>query len=228
MAAPPLHVYVLDTPPVHDASFCASPLDVLTSTLRSILLLDRTCHGFALLPSRTTCPPLSMVRSSRASRLRHLSDFCFRDVWIDFSHSLTRGYRTYISYLLCCFTASICFIFLPASGPGYAFTSFPFTLPTYTHPHVINLLAPPNCFPSIHMAMAIIFCLSVWRWRVGKIIGGLHIILTICATLGLGEHYLVDLIAAVPFTLLILNAVTMLQAHFRAHDDLQGCVGAAI
>jgi PAP2 superfamily protein len=60
--------------------------------------------------------------------------------------------------------------------------------------------APRNAMPSMHMVWALMV-----RGRVGprslgpRVAADVFIILTVLATLGLGEHYVVDLLAAVPF-----------------------------
>lgn len=59
---------------------------------------------------------------------------------------------------------------------------------------------PRNAFPSMHLTWALIIALNSKHrfWRFAALA---FVILTVMATVGLGEHYCVDLIAAVPFTL---------------------------
>ena len=93
----------------------------------------------------------------------------------------------------------------PASGPIYAFTgAFPWRAPSVTPlPLKPMLLAsPPNAMPSLHFTWALL----LWwnsrhlRWWVQAITGA-FLLVTVLATLGSGEHYLIDLIVAVPFSL---------------------------
>jgi hypothetical protein len=70
---------------------------------------------------------------------------------------------------------------LPAAGPAFA-----------GQPNAF-----PNGIPSMHMGFALI-CFLYAEGRLRRIFGG-FIVLTIAATLGLGEHYTVDLVAAIPF-----------------------------
>ncbi|HEY6904902.1 MAG TPA: phosphatase PAP2 family protein, partial [Candidatus Acidoferrales bacterium] len=56
-----------------------------------------------------------------------------------------------------------------------------------------------NCFPSMHFAWAFLLALGVkdWRWRWAFI---LYAILMVLAPVAGGEHYFIDIIAAVPFS----------------------------
>ncbi len=93
------------------------------------------------------------------------------------------------------------YMLVPASGPGYAAEVAP--MGAGWAPDVITLTAPANCVPSVHMACALLVWWFAWRWRVGAVIGGVHVLLTIMATLGGGEHYAVDLVLAVPYAALV-------------------------
>ncbi len=70
----------------------------------------------------------------------------------------------------------------------------------------IAVAGPRNAIPSLHAAW--IF-LVFWYARnlsvIEKIGAGIFVFFTLCATLGTGEHYLVDLVVAIPFTVLILG-----------------------
>ena len=101
----------------------------------------------------------------------------------------------------------------PAVGPKYAFgQSYPLYPPVLAqiaiHPmNVPN--APRNCMPSLHLAavLAVWWNSRIWpRW--GRLLVLLFLLATIFSTLALGEHYLVDLVVAVPFTLVFQAAWT--------------------
>jgi hypothetical protein len=90
----------------------------------------------------------------------------------------------------------------PATGPVHVFgVAFP-----QAPPHSVPLQAMPladiprNAIPSLHSAWAFLICWSVrycprWmRWAAAW-----FVIFTLLATLGLGEHYLIDLVVAMPF-----------------------------
>lgn len=102
---------------------------------------------------------------------------------------------------------------LPACGPVYLFESrFPFD--PLSHQQVKQMLLHPviisgvrNAFPSLHVAWGLL------AWWYGKNLSPwtralllLFLAGTLLATLGLGEHYFVDLVAAVPFALMIQAA----------------------
>jgi len=96
----------------------------------------------------------------------------------------------------------------PAVGPAYVFgKDFPSHLPSVsnlTMQPLANISAARNAMPSVHFACALLIWWNtaglqrLWRWLAAGFVG-----MTFLATLGFGEHYLVDLIVAVPF------AVTM-------------------
>jgi hypothetical protein len=96
---------------------------------------------------------------------------------------------------------SMYFLF-PAMGPKYAFAMFP-QLPGAVHPVAALLSGVPNAMPSLHFAgtLLIFWLARPWKWLYR--ITGAFAALTALATLGLGEHYLVDLVVAVPYALAI-------------------------
>ncbi|HWN17614.1 MAG TPA: phosphatase PAP2 family protein [Gemmatimonadales bacterium] len=102
---------------------------------------------------------------------------------------------------------------IPVCGPRFAFPDFPAeTAPLYAGD--LRLLALPtnierNGVPSLHFAWALL----VWwnlrrRSKAYRVLTGGFLAATVVATLGTGEHYLVDLVVAVPFAL-ILQALFM-------------------
>jgi len=94
------------------------------------------------------------------------------------------------------------YIVLPVSGPRYAFSGFPYAHTTGIL-HAAVIPGAPNGVPSGHMAFALItlYLVRHWRWLVGP--GLLFVLATGATALGSGEHYLFDLILAVPFAALL-------------------------
>jgi len=91
------------------------------------------------------------------------------------------------------FGGCLCFVFyalFPAVGPG----QFDFTR------QVPTPYAPDNCMPSMHVTWALLIAINArsLRLRIGLWI---YAAAMVVATLALREHYLIDLIAAVPYTL---------------------------
>jgi hypothetical protein len=126
------------------------------------------------------------------------------DAW-----GLRRGVRG--SLMTAFVVAGVCgFIFYqicPGLGPLYVFGSrFPAHLPAPGQFHLELYRGPGarNAMPSMHMTWALLVWWSAWELRpLARFIATGFALLTFLATLGFGEHYLVDLIVAVPFVLLI-------------------------
>jgi PAP2 superfamily len=104
-----------------------------------------------------------------------------------------------------------------ATGPIYAFRAiFPWqALPYHSLPKLllerisVSGDAPRNAAPSLHMAWALLLFWSTQGLsRSLRIFLGIYLGLTVLATLGTGEHYLVDLLAAIPFALMVLAIVS--------------------
>jgi hypothetical protein len=101
----------------------------------------------------------------------------------------------------------------PAAGPAYLLGDrFPDRLPD---PDALALFtgvvmpAPRNAMPSLHMAWALALWFGARTLSAGARLGfGAFAALTVLATLGLGEHYLIDLIVALPFALAVQAACT--------------------
>jgi hypothetical protein len=103
--------------------------------------------------------------------------------------------------------AFILYHFYPAAGPIYAFgADFPDALPDPSALRSAPAMlarpeAPRNCMPSVHLAWALLAVVearglaAIWRTIFAAFAG-----LTAFATIALGEHYIIDLIVAIPFT----------------------------
>lgn len=109
--------------------------------------------------------------------------------------SMTLGGAGFLLYQVC-----------PAAGPIYLFPKqFPFDAPA-----LASILAAPalmqavprNGMPSLHFGWTLLLFWNMRRrtWWIA-LAAGAYVSLTALATLGLGEHYLVDLIVAVPVAL---------------------------
>ncbi len=90
---------------------------------------------------------------------------------------------------------SLFYFVVPACGPYFYLTS--------------TATAPRNCMPSLHMTWA----LMVWYQVRGKslpvrLAADLFLLFNVIAMVGFGEHYVVDLIAAVPFWFMMECAFT--------------------
>jgi PAP2 superfamily len=102
------------------------------------------------------------------------------------------------------------FSVFPVSGPRYAFPGdYPFTNLSHERLRSLNLrpiavdwLVPRNGVPSLHFTWALLIwwnARSLNRWA--RTAALLFVLATVFDTLATGEHYLFDLIAALPFSL---------------------------
>jgi hypothetical protein len=127
--------------------------------------------------------------------------------------------RTYVLFLI---LAIPIYLVFPVCGPSYAFPGFPFEIPTHIAPHLLRLNAPPNGVPSIHVATALVSVYFLRRWKMWFLLSSIFLVLTAVATLESGEHYLFDLIVAVPFTAVV---VFLAQDRRRGEVVLAGSAG---
>lgn len=92
----------------------------------------------------------------------------------------------------------------PLAGPKATFAGFPDAVPQVGPGILPWVELPPsyrNAMPSLHTTWALlVFLGSQACGRAEKALAGTALVFTLIATLGSGEHYLVDLVVAVPFT----------------------------
>ncbi|MBX7219182.1 MAG: phosphatase PAP2 family protein [Blastocatellia bacterium] len=116
--------------------------------------------------------------------------------------------------------------FLSLGAVGFVlYQIFPAIGPRYFHGDIYPLGAPPpalnhdtflnleplrrNAMPSLHTAWVLILWLnSRWYARWMQIFSGIFTFFTLLCTLGIGEHYIVDLFVAVPLTVVVQAACT--------------------
>jgi len=99
------------------------------------------------------------------------------------------------------------YFLLPACGPIYAFhSSFPRHLPPWNGVRLLSIAAPPNAIPSVHTSTALLILWFCGKRRCAYPLAALNLICTLLATLASGEHYLIDLVVAVPFAAAVYAA----------------------
>ena len=105
----------------------------------------------------------------------------------------------------------------PAVGPIYAFHGLfpdaPLPAQQMAHVNVVPFFLDPqfprNAVPSLHFSWALFIWWNLRRYgKVCEFFSLVFLGLTFLATLGLGEHYLVDLVISFPFTLAIQALMT--------------------
>ena len=136
--------------------------------------------------------------------------------------------NTLTPFFISIFCGFILYHLVPVTGPNYVFFgTFPTNMlslegleaagmngfsivgtdVTQTTPEGENIaihLVARNAFPSLHFGWALIALLISLRFAFWvKTLFGVLLIFIILATLGQGEHYLVDLIASIPFVLFV-------------------------
>jgi hypothetical protein len=110
----------------------------------------------------------------------------------------------------------------PAAGPKYAFPElYPSVLPNigpgWAQP-VEMTTSLLNAFPSLHTAWALLLLLwaPALRTTTERVLVVVVSTVTVLATLGLGEHYVIDLVGAVPFAAAIESLCTMTSRNWRS------------
>jgi hypothetical protein len=121
---------------------------------------------------------------------------------------MTKEVRRLLQLFGCMSVAGFCLYALcPGTGPIYAFPGwFPSKMPPLSAANLELLavpFAPRNAVPSLHLSTALlVFWNSSGMRRRIRLAAGLFLGATVFAVLALGEHYLADLIVAVPFSLM--------------------------
>lgn len=106
--------------------------------------------------------------------------------------------------------AFICYSVIPVTGPIYAFATqyFPYSMPDVAKISGGQVFIPPaarNGMPSMHLTGALL----IWLLTAGLnrktyfYFSTLFLIITAYATIAFGEHYLLDLVVALPFAAFI-------------------------
>jgi hypothetical protein len=113
-----------------------------------------------------------------------------------------------VAYVVNLVLGSFFYLIVPASGPAFAFGAALHSgvLPNVS-PMPITLDAQPNAIPSLHMSTAVLFVLFSEGSRTLRAFAWLFFAGTVMATLALGEHYLIDLVVAVPFGCFVADVV---------------------
>ena len=110
-----------------------------------------------------------------------------------------------ISYVISYGLAPLFYLAVPACGPKYAFgDAFPMGNPVVAA--VANYHAGwPNAIPSLHFTTALLFVHFACKNRILRSFAWVYLVGTGLATLAF-EHYLIDLIVAIPYTYFVIRA----------------------
>ena len=99
--------------------------------------------------------------------------------------------------------AALLYPLAPASGPIYAEKIYG-PAPPFGRLELPDVI-PRNCIPSMHMTWALGLALISFELpnRFVRVLSVTFAVLTLLSTLSTGEHYVIDLVVAVPFTLML-------------------------
>ena len=118
--------------------------------------------------------------------------------------------------------AFLLYAFLPLSGPAYTFFdgSFPDNLPLPSEVIASQVIVPPayrNAMPSMHLTGALlVWMLSIGlRHRIAILFSTVLVFATVWSTMARGEHYLLDLVVALPYSA-FLGIALIWPKHLRA------------
>ena len=116
----------------------------------------------------------------------------------------------------------ICYNLYPALGPVYLFADrfpwHPLTIEQARHLFLepVALAGYRNAIPSLHAAWMYLVCWYMRRLSILERAGAaFFLFFTLCFTMGRGEHYFIDLIVALPFTVFILALTNLLLGRGR-------------
>ena len=157
-------------------------------------------------------------------------------IGLTFAGCLMRDRRNalpaFIAFLSTGPVGAVFYNFFPALGPIHIFKAdFPWhPLTIQQVPHLfleaITGQGARNAMPSLHAAwIYLVFWYSRNLSLAEKVLAGLFVFFTLCGTLGTGEHYFIDLIAAVPFSLFILALTNLLVGQNRSRSFLLLALG---
>jgi hypothetical protein len=139
----------------------------------------------------------------------------------------TNGISIIQTFMIASTIGFVCYDITPAIGP---INYFPNGLPMHASMAYLSHLPlfdfdphhPRNAMPSMHITWAIlVFLYSRGFSSAGRVLAGLFAFLTFCATLGLGEHYLIDLLVALTVVLFV-RSLCAFQLSWTDPDRLRG------
>jgi hypothetical protein len=118
------------------------------------------------------------------------------------------------AFVLNLLIAPLIYLLVPVCGPQFAFPRFPLD-PGSVIPHMMGIDAAPNGIPSVHTSTALLVVWFSRRSRAGLIAAMLYLVLIGAACLASGQHYGVDLVAAVPYAAGVLWLARVVAARQR-------------
>ena len=171
----------------------ALPIFVLVANLANVAVVHFTPHVYDALLLKADFGIGDVLRSwtSTHSPFAALTDLCYQALPLVAALAIAASSgrdraRLLWSLCLAALLAVPCYFLFPAVGPA----------------HVVQPGAARNCMPSLHFTWAAL----LWVNTRPKRLRGLFLVfvgITAFTTLATGEHYVLDLVAALPFTCLV-------------------------
>jgi hypothetical protein len=202
----------------------------------SALKLDAAAFGFS--PSAwavRAVPPGSGLRIALAIAYELLPLAMVAVFALELRDPRRLPFGLFRGVLACGFAAALLYALTPVTGPAYALgAAFPDDLgPLLERAPVListpaGAFAPRNAFPSFHLAWALVALLLAWRFGwIARAGFGAYALAIAAATLALGEHYLVDLVATFP-VLAAIVALCIERVSWRAPVRRQALAGGIL
>lgn len=127
------------------------------------------------------------------------------------------------------------YYWLPGVGPDVAFYGGGSNLDSLPSPGQVELTLlsgfegrPRNAMPSLHVTWALLIAFaSIELATLVRAFGALYALATVVATLGLREHYLIDLVVAVPFAVAVHASVSPIGQRADTRAKLVAVLGGA-
>lgn len=120
-------------------------------------------------------------------------------VWYWMNLKRRNGRVAFTAFAVNLLLGSCLYLVVPACGPAFAFESRYPADPVGVTVELVKVNASPNAIPSLHVSSAILFVLLAGKRPAVRAFAWLYLAGTATATMVLGEHYLIDLVLAVPF-----------------------------
>ncbi len=121
---------------------------------------------------------------------------------LETKHTFGDSLTTFFQFSVAGIIGAGFYLFFPVSGPRYAFSFFPSHDPVLALANLVPSVVVPaarNGMPSLHTAWVVLLFIRARCQGTGAMVCfGVLMVGTIIATLGQGEHYLLDLVVAVP------------------------------
>jgi hypothetical protein len=122
-----------------------------------------------------------------------------------------------LAFLINLFAAPAFYLLVPVCGPQFAFPKFPLD-PGQVIPHMMRIDAAPNGIPSVHASTALLMVWFSRKSRAGLAAAMVYLLLIVVSTLASGQHYGVDLVAAIPYAVSVLWLARVVASWMRARS----------